>query len=78
MVTLAGVVFLLGGIAVESRHPSVHHSGVKTLIQLAGLDNGGVFGRRDLLGGIIFGVLGSMLGCAGLLVGSMSSGSIGA
>jgi hypothetical protein len=78
MVTLAGVVFLLGGIAVESRHPSVHHFGVKTLIQLAGLDDGGVFGCRDLLGGIIFGVLGSMLGCAGLLVGSTSSGSIGA
>jgi hypothetical protein len=54
MVTLAGTVFLLGDIDVESRHPSVHHSRVKTQIQLAGLDDDDVFGRRDLLGGVIF------------------------
>jgi hypothetical protein len=34
--------------------------------------------RRDLLGGVIFKVLGAMFGGAGLLVGSTSSGSVGA
>jgi hypothetical protein len=51
--TLVGAIFPLGGIVVESRYPSVHHSGVKTQIRLAGLDDGGVFGRRDLLAGVI-------------------------
>jgi hypothetical protein len=32
--TLEGVVFLLGGVAVESSHTSAHHSGVKTQILL--------------------------------------------
>jgi hypothetical protein len=64
MATLSGAVFLLGGIAVESRLPSVHHSRVKTQIRLAGLDDGSVYGRRVLLGGVTFGVLGVALGGA--------------
>jgi hypothetical protein len=46
---------------VESRHPSAHHSRVNTQIRLAGLDDGGVFGCRDLVGGVIFWSLGSLL-----------------
>jgi hypothetical protein len=41
------------GVVVEYRYPSVHHSGVKARTRLAGSDDGGVFGRRDLLAGII-------------------------
>jgi hypothetical protein len=61
MATLAGAVFLLGGIAVEPRLRSVQQSWVKTQTWLAGLDDGGVYGRRVLLGGVIFGVLGATL-----------------
>jgi hypothetical protein len=64
MVTLAGAVFLLGGIAVEPRLHSVHQTWVKIQTRLAGLDDGGVYGRRALLGGVIFGVLGATLGGA--------------
>jgi hypothetical protein len=58
--------------------PLTHHSGVKTQIRLAGLDDGGVFGRRDLLGGVIFRNIGRLFAMLGLLVGSSSSGSVGA
>jgi hypothetical protein len=51
--TPVGVVFPLGGVVVEYRYPSVHHSGVKAQTRLAGSDDGGVFGRRDLLAGVI-------------------------
>jgi hypothetical protein len=64
MAMLAGAVFPLGGIAVEARLPSIHHSWVKTQIRLAGLDDVGVYGRRVLLGGVIFGVLGATIGGA--------------
>jgi hypothetical protein len=57
----SGVAFLLEGVVVESRHPSAHHSRVNTQIRLAGLDDGGVFGCRDLVGGVIFWSLGSHL-----------------
>jgi hypothetical protein len=41
------------GVVVEYRYPSVHHSGVKAQTRLVGSDDGGVFGRRDLLAGVI-------------------------
>jgi hypothetical protein len=64
MATLAGDIFLLGGIVVEPQLRSVHQSWVKTQTRLAGLDEGGIYGRRFLLGGVIFGVLGATLGGA--------------
>jgi hypothetical protein len=50
---------------------------VKTQIQLAGLDDGGISGCRDLLEGSFIGSLGALSALLELLVGSTSSGFIG-